>query len=53
MTPEELSDKWIKEMQEKGMTPDEMLSVIKKAKMKYELKLISNESKDNYYKENG
>lgn len=35
MTPEQLADKWIKEMQAYGFTPDEMLNVIALAKLKY------------------
>jgi len=32
LTPEQLADKWIKEMIEMGLTPDEMLMVIRKAR---------------------
>jgi hypothetical protein len=35
MTPEQLADKWLTEMQEFGLTPDEMLSAIALAKKKY------------------
>jgi hypothetical protein len=35
MTPNQLANKWIKEMQAFGLTPDEMLNVIALAKQKY------------------
>lgn len=36
-TEETLADKWIKEMQEWGLAPDQMLEVIQLAKEKYKL----------------
>ena len=36
LTDRELADKWIAEMQEAELTPDEMLGVLKLARLKYE-----------------
>ena len=41
LTPEELADKWIKEMQEMGFTPDEMLKCIQRAREIYNERYLS------------